>query len=98
MVQTQDEHVIQLEAAIQLYGRPKLLTREEAVQAFNARNHGLACMIEGDGDSVWMVPGWHSVNVLDRYLFPLPVPNNILIEGVYFSLLEEESEVANGIN
>jgi hypothetical protein len=98
LVQTQDEQVIQLLDAISKYGQPKLLTSKKAVQVFNTRNHGLVCMIEGEGDSVWMVPGWHFANVLDRYLFPLPVPNNVLIEGVYFSLLEEKSEAANGTN
>jgi len=97
MIQKQDEQVIQLEDAIHTFGRPRLLTRQEAVDAFNTRNQGLVCLIEGE-DSQRMVPGWHSVNVLDRYLFPLPIPNNVRIEGINFDLLEEECEVINGTN
>ena len=124
MVQTQDEQVIQLEDAIYQYGRPKLLTSQQAADAFNARNHGLVCLIQDDDmmndyqaymddpeayrkgtkeeppteEYQWMVPGWHSVNVLDRYLFPFPIPRNVRIEGINFDLLEEECEVVNGTN
>jgi len=46
MKQTQEEQVtIHLEDAICKYGRPKLLSRQEAVEAFNTRNHGLVCLI-----------------------------------------------------
>jgi len=94
MNQTQEEQVvIQLEDAIRTFGRPKEVGRQEAAQAFNTRNHGLVCLIEGE-DSQWMVPGWHSVNVLDRYVFPLPLPRNVRIEGIASDLLEQECEVA----
>lgn len=114
MVQTQGEQTIQLEDAIYAFGQPTLLSRQEAVNAFNTRNHGLVCLILDDEmmdkyrayiddpeayqkgtdeeppteEYQWMVPGWHSVNVLDRYLFPIPLPQNIRIVGIDYSLLE----------
>ena len=111
---------IQLQEAVRLFGRPKLLTRQEAADAYNRRDKGLASLIFDDdafdalrayedeeyrkefnipewtGDAPptenyqVIVPGWHAVNVQDRYLFPKPIPENIEIIGVDHGILGEE--------
>lgn len=125
MQQTQGKAVIQtkgkdiqLEDAIKMYGHPKLLTREEAVEAFESGNKGLASLIMDDQmydnfrsyddeeyrieneipkwsgeeppseDFQWMNPGFGIFNVLDRYLFPHPIPDDVRIIGIDFGLLE----------
>lgn len=111
---------VTLEEAVKLYGQPKLIDRQQAADAFNRRDKGLAFLILDDDaldalrayedeeyrkefnipkwtgdtppteDYQVMVPGWHSINVMDRYLFPNPLPKNIEIIGIDYGILEGE--------
>lgn len=109
---------IQLEDAVKLYGQPKLLTRQQAADAFNRRDKGLFALIHDDDaydayrayedeeyrkefnvpewtgenppteDFQVMTPGYPVVNVMDRYLFPKPLPENVEIVGIDMGILE----------
>ncbi|TXH09051.1 MAG: hypothetical protein E6R04_09225 [Spirochaetes bacterium] len=76
-----------LSSVLKMYGPAKGPLKREEVQKLldDGKNDSILTIVEGDsGNTLWGCPGNHFVNVIEKYEFAKPLPQDILVFDISF--------------
>jgi hypothetical protein len=76
-----------LSSVLKMYGPAKGPLKRAEVQKLldDGKNDSILTIVEGDsGNTLWGCPGNHFVNVIEKYEFAKPLPQDILVFDISF--------------